>query len=352
MIVEPLSDEKEWEDFVAKSPQGTFYHTLAWRNILEKCFNVKPHYLVVRDSNREMIGLCPFVIRKELALIRVLDSLSYSDYGGPLCAEGLAKPVVQALVQHLQSSAKRMGITYAIVHFSDEEMSKAAAIPGSRLDTSHGVMKIDLEDKPPEIIWNDILRAEERKRINRIRKGGYLSTEVTTAEDMGIFYELYRQNILHIGAIPYVESFFQELFQSLHPTNFHIILLTNQDRAIGGMGFFVHEPSKTVHVPYMGLDRTARYDTINYSLIWELLKWTQGHGYRRLNMGSNSSDPQEVHHKQKAKFGLTFGQDYSVMLPLNRRAFLLREYAFRMGRFVVPKLPERIRQSIIESALK
>jgi hypothetical protein len=34
MLVEKLSDEKEWEQFVANSSGGTFYHTLAWKRAL------------------------------------------------------------------------------------------------------------------------------------------------------------------------------------------------------------------------------------------------------------------------------------------------------------------------------
>jgi hypothetical protein len=51
MIVEPLSDEKEWEEFVANSSKGTFFHTLKWKEVFEKLFSYESLYLVIRDSN-------------------------------------------------------------------------------------------------------------------------------------------------------------------------------------------------------------------------------------------------------------------------------------------------------------
>ena len=62
MLVEKLSDEKEWEQFVANASGGTFYHTLAWKKVLEEELSLETEYLVIRDSAGNLAGVCPFAI--------------------------------------------------------------------------------------------------------------------------------------------------------------------------------------------------------------------------------------------------------------------------------------------------
>ena len=97
MQVEKLSNEEEWEKFVADVPGGTFYHTVRWKRFLEESFSFDTEYLVIRDGSDHLAGVCPLAITRKLGFFTVLDSLPESDFGGPLVEASKAPTALEAL---------------------------------------------------------------------------------------------------------------------------------------------------------------------------------------------------------------------------------------------------------------
>ena len=353
MIVEPLSDEQEWERFVASSPQGTFYHTLRWKRVLEKSFAFEPLYLVIRDSNRDLLGVCPFVIRKELKVIKVLDSLWESDYAGPLVKDGYAEPAMSALMDYLKQLAHKKGITYAKIRFSDEELSQHFSYTHSRTETLTGVMALDLGQKPTDYIWGKVFttKGEQRTYIRRFEKDGFQNREAESIEDLNTFYTLYRNNMSYIGGLSFPFSFFKQAWDALYPDYFNILLTANDEKCIGAEAFFIYKPNRSICQTCIGLDRNVptRYHTYIY-LSWGLIKWAEKNGYRYVSLGSTPSDPSDVHYSHKAKFGAEFDQDYVVYLPFNRTAFLVREMMENLWRKTRTRLPKQVARKLEDTA--
>ena len=59
MYVEELKDKREWETFLKASSEGTFFHSLKWKEVIEKSFDYSPLYLTVRDPDGRIVGICP-----------------------------------------------------------------------------------------------------------------------------------------------------------------------------------------------------------------------------------------------------------------------------------------------------
>ena len=110
MIVEPLSDENEWDEFVAASPKGTFFHTLKWRDVLDKSFPYESSYIGIRDSDDRLVGICPFFITKKLWPFKILDSLPESDLGGPLFKDEFKEIAANALRKYLDELEYEKGV--------------------------------------------------------------------------------------------------------------------------------------------------------------------------------------------------------------------------------------------------
>jgi hypothetical protein len=348
MIVEPLSNEDEWQSFVAGCPEGTFFHTLKWKEVLEKSFNVEPLYLVVRNSKREMVGLCPFVIWKELKLFKVIDSLKNSDCGGPLFREGYAGPGAQALMDFLKQLVRNRGITYARLRCSREELCQEFRIPGSRVDTSSGTMILDLQERSADFFWSKGIDTNRRKAIKRIYRDGFQSKIAKSLQEVRQFYDIYQENMAYLGGVTYPLTFFENLFDLLTPGSCNILLIARDQECIAGWTFFAYEPTKTIYVNYMGLRRTVY--TVFDCLTWELSKWAEAKSYRYINLGSTPSDPVEIHYRQKFKTGAAFRQDYIVILPLNRIRFLSRELTANFGKRIITRLPKPVQQKVLHEA--
>jgi hypothetical protein len=40
------SDKPQWDSYVLNHPQGTFFHLIGWKNVIEKTFHHKSYYLL------------------------------------------------------------------------------------------------------------------------------------------------------------------------------------------------------------------------------------------------------------------------------------------------------------------
>jgi hypothetical protein len=348
MIVEPLSNTDEWQDFVKGCPEGTFFHTLEWKEVLDKSFNFESLYVVIRNSNLEIVGLCPFVIWKEFKLFKVIDSLKACDFGGPLFKEGYTQAGAQALVNFLKQAAHDRGITYARLRFSREELSQEFCLPGSRVDTRYGTMIIDLQERSAEFFWNKGMDTDRRRKIKRIYRDGFQCKMATGLQEVRQFYDIYCENMARMVGVTHPLALFENMFNSLAPRCFNIFLLSRDQQCIAGWAFFSHEPTKTIYVNYMGLSASP-YSVFD-CLTWELSKWAEEKSYRYIILGSNPSDPAEIHHRVKAKAGGAFRQDYIVLLPLNQIRFFSRELSVSFGKRIMTRLPKPVQQKVLHEA--
>ena len=349
LTVESFSHEEEWEDFVARSPQGSFYHTLEWKRVLEQAFQLETMYLVVRESEGSLVAVCPFVIWKELKVIKVLDSLKNSDCGGVLVKEGYGKLVVQALVSYLKGIARQKGLAYAKMRLSEEKMADLFEREASEVDTSEGMMVIDLQEKPTDYLWNKGVKTKARQMIRKLYREGYAVREADTIEDLKKFYDLYCRNMDCIGATPYSFDFFEQLF-SLPSKSFHVLVMIREDQCIGGIAFFSDRPRSMVCASYLGFDREAQYHHAFQHLAWEVAKWAEENGYRYANLGLTPADSEETHHAMKQRLGAEFSQDYVVYLPFSRSLFTMREKLATTWRAMSPRLPKKLHQKLFATA--
>ena len=345
MFIEELSDEREWEEFVATSPKGTFYHTLKWKKILEDSFSFETIYLVIRDSKGNIAGICPFALTKKLWPFKVLDSLPESDLGGPLIKEEYKKEAANVLKDYLKELSSEKGITYARIRFSDAELCEYFKTKTSKVETGSGTMNLDLEEKPADFIWSKVFTKKKNQRwfIRRFERDGFQNREAEGLEDLNKFYILYYNNMNYIGAQPYPFNFFKNIWNSLYPDNLGIILTEKEENCIGGESFFIYKERKNIYQTYVGFDRDlgGKYRTYYY-LNWGLIKWAEKYGFKYVCFGSTPSDPNSNHYSYKSNFGAEFNQDFFLYLPFNKKLFFLRENAIKLGRKMRNKLPKTL----------
>lgn len=342
MIVEPLSDENEWEEFVATSPKGTFFHTLKWKRVLENSFPFESLYLVIRDPNDELIGVCPFFLSKKLWPFTVLDSLPNSDLGGPLMKEEYKNEAAYLLKDYLKELSSDKGITYVKMRLSDQELCEYLKMKTSRVDTISGTMVLDLKEKPMDFIWDKIFKQKQRKYIKRFEHDGFKTKEAENEDNLNKFYALYHQNAIKRG-VPHPFTFYKNAFDLLYPDNFNIILIEKGETCIGAGIFFIYEERKAIYMAGAALDKTvsSRYKTY-YKLRWETIKYAYRNGFRYVSFGPTPSDRSSVYYSLKSEFGAEFNQDYFLYLPFNKNLFFLRETAIKVGRKMKNRLPKSL----------
>jgi len=346
MIVEPLDDEIEWEKFVAGSHDGTFFHTIKWKNVLERSFSYQSSYLCIRDSSGQLVGVCPFFITKKMWPFKVLDSLPDSDLGGPLFKKEYKKDAAKALVNYLVELGANKGIAYTKMRLSDLEACGYLRTNDSKVDDHSGTMILDLNKNPKDIIWDKVFtkKGGQRRLIRRFEKDRFQSREAKCLEDLNKFYKIYCEHMDHIGAPPYPLKYFENVWSLLHPDNFNLILVEKDDECIGSSAFFIYKEHRSIYLCYVGYNKELLSNRYNYSYYarWKEIEWAQENGFRYVSFGPSPKDFNSVYHSRKSSFGCDFNQDHHLYIPRNKKLFLLRDSAINIGRKTKCILPNRM----------
>ena len=356
MFVEELKNTKEWEDFLKATPRGTFYHSLKWRNVMERSFSHPTIYFVVKDQNGRLVGICPTVILTS-GHLRILDSLPYSDLGGPVIEKRYIKEASLSLLRFIEEFSWEKGISCAKMCFLRGESEQFFKSSRCYVNNNTGVVELDLKAKPSDFIWNKIFRKKHRKKIKRFERDGFQVREASTKSDMKEFLTLYYRNIKHIGgrARPYM--FFENVWNLLYPENFGILVVEKR-RMVGGLAFFKHR--ETIYLTFLGMDRellSSRY-TVAPALYWSAIKWAEKNGFRYVCFGSTPAHPkstrERANYSQKVMFGASFLQQETVFIPFNFYAFailLFGSKAISAWKAMRNALPAKLQQTM-ESRLR
>jgi len=313
MYVEELKDNKEWETFLQTSPEGTFFHSLEWKNLIEKSFPHSPLYLTVRDANGTLVAICPGFILNSLRM-KIYCSTPYSDYGGPVIAGHCIEEASLSLRSFLQNSCSTKGIAYAKICFANDKLWRFFDSPLGYLDANKGIVEIDLKDTPSDSIWKKVFSKNRRWKIRSIERGFQID-EVRTKSDLRDFYNLYYKNMKYISASPYPYEFFENMWNILYPEHLRIWLVEKKKR-IAGIAVFKHK--RKTYWAYAGIDRKqCKHTSVVPYLVWKEIEKAEEEGRTRVSLGSTPSDPRNPYYLQKMGFGGSFLQQQMVWYPFS-----------------------------------
>jgi hypothetical protein len=320
MFVEEMKSAKEWEDFVEVTPGGTFYHSIKWREVVQRTYNYSPLYLAIKDNAARIVGICPgFIV--SLMHIKIYDSIPYSDYGGPIIENHYTKHGSLLLRSFLQEFCPSEGIHYAKFCFVEEnELSKYFKSPSGCTERAKGIMEIDLKTTPSDFLWNKMFSKNLKKRIKRIEQDGFEAQEARTKSDILEFYNLYVQNMKHIGATPDPYRFTENMWNTLHPDNLRVWLL-RKDKAVAGELFFKNGQREYAH--YGAVDRKQTVHEATSYLRWAEIKKAEQEGRRYVSFGSTPSNPNSQYYLLKKRIGGSFHPQEMIWYPLTSTGYAL-----------------------------
>jgi len=350
MYVEELKDEREWEAFLQASPEGTFYHSLKWKEAIQRSFPYSAFYLTIKDKDGMIVGICPGFILSFMH-IKIYQSIPHSDYGGPIIARHCIHQASLSLRFFLQKVCPNMDVAYAKFHFTDDNWRQFFFSPLGYVNAPQGVVEIDLKSTPSDFLWHKIFSQNRRRKIRLVEREGFQAQEATTKSDLKDFYRLYCKNMKHLGATPYPYQFIENLWRVLYPENLRIWLVEKHKR-IAGILFFKY--GQKSYAAYDGLDREQRiHGLINY-IRWQEIKKAEEEGLRYVSFGSTPNDPKHPYYIQKMSFGNSFHKQKTVWYPLSSMGCILlqtRAKAVSTWKKIRKLLPTESRR-ILESKLE
>lgn len=315
------NNSNDWEKLCEESKEGTFFHSLKWKRILEG-LNYRNHcFLLYR--NDEPVALCPFY-EATIKGFRGLVSLPISDYDHIIVKDRNDPTIAYRILEKCKEIAKKNKLFFIHINTLNktikENFNKYSPLPYP----IGGNMVLNLDKIDPGKIWSEIFSKKDRKYISRFEKDGYRIEEIESIDNLKIFYKYYKANIEHINATPYPYTHFEDLLKIFSPRDMRITLLYKNENVAGGQLSFLYDSKKTMYLRYLSLNRNLpiRYSPTSY-LRWNSIKKASRMGYNRICFGRTPHDSKDIHYKLKEMFGCQYEIEHSLIFPTS--------YLFKIG---------------------
>lgn len=285
------SDESAWQAYVNAHPDATIYHTLEWRDILYNEYGFEPVYLIAKSGGK-VIGVLPMFLAKNLRGKRLV-SLPFSIYGGPVGDSGEIVSALLSKAKELVMGGMAGSIEIRCNPYSPDLPSPLAGEgQGEGEFSEQKGMKVDLTPGI-DVLWKQLT---DRNDVNRAIKEG-LKFSLSDGDGIEKFYQLQLMTRKRLGlptpSLKYYSSFFEKMSGMVK-----LALVEKGGIPIAGGFFFIHK--NTVLYALGASDYRYLSSRPNDLLIWEMIKWAEGAGFKRFDLGPTpSSDSGLLHFKRK-----------------------------------------------------
>ncbi|MDR3212616.1 MAG: FemAB family PEP-CTERM system-associated protein [Azoarcus sp.] len=282
------ADAPRWDAFVRATPQATFFHLSAWRNILTDVFGHRCFFLYA-ERGGDIIAVLPLAEVKSLLFGHALTSLPFCVYGGIAAAAEAGEDAIAALETEAEALAHRLGVR----HLEYRNLTPR--------HTDWPRQNIYVTFRKPLLPDDDAnLRAIPRKQRAMVRKG--IGHGLLARLDDGIdrFFALYADNVLRHGTPALPKRFFARLRDEFGD---HCEVLTVTDAAgrplSGVLTFYFRDEV----LPYYAGDcHRAREFAANDFKYWELMRRARTRGCTLFDYGRSKIGTGPWHFKKNWGF--------------------------------------------------
>ena len=261
-------EERMWDLYVQKNPNGTFCHLSGWKQIIENVFGHRTYYLIARQGSA-VVGVLPLTHIRSLLFGNALISNAFCVYGGPLAETEAAYAALEA---EAIAISKRVGAGY--LEFRSL-LSRHADWPQKRDLYVTFRKTID-----PDPATN--MKAIPRKQRAMVRKGianGLLS-EIDA--DVGRLHHVYAESVRNLGTPVFPKRLFRALKAQFGDACDIVTVLDHGNAVASVMNFYFRDEV----MPYYGGGvSAARALAANDFMYWEVMRRACERGYRTFDFG-------------------------------------------------------------------
>lgn len=277
-------DQEAWDAYLAETPGASFYHRFGWTEINYRNFGHRSYYLAAVDAQGAFQGVFPLVYVQSRLFGRILCSLPFVNYGGPIC---MAPEVTQALLSMARELVRDLNADYA-------EFRTLAPIDDSLPTSLHKVsMSIRLAEDA-DSVWQSY-SSKHRTNIRRVYKND-ISVRHAGAELLDTFYDLLIKSWRRLGTPVYRKAYFASILDSFpEQTRIFVAYAGDTPIATAFNGYF----GGTVEGMWAAASPEHQKLQPNYVLYWEMIKHACESGNQLYHLGRSTVDSNAEQFKKK-----------------------------------------------------
>ncbi len=315
------ADRAAWTSFVHTCADATFFHRIEWRDIIERVFAHRTHYLLA-ERGGQIAGVLPLAQVKSLLFGHSLVSLPFAVYGGAAVNDESARASLHAAAADL---AQELGTDHLELR---NRVSSEPSWPQQDLFVTFR--------KPIAADDDANMQAIPRKQRAMVRKG--MQRGLVSEIDPGVdrFFDLYADNAHRHGTPAFPKRYFESLQREFGNACEVMTVVSAEGRPLSGVLSFYFRDEV---LPYYAGDIVdARDLAANDFKYWELMRRSSARGcrifdYGRSKQGAGSFDfkknwgftPRPLHYEYKLFKGDAIPQNnpanpkYRAVIGLWRR---------------------------------
>ena len=250
-----LTPPEGWETFVAQFPNHRLYHTARWNEMVRETFGHQPYYIVLRQGD-DWVGCLPLIFLKSVLFGKLLVSLPFVNYGGPLLTEDR---FFLPLGDYLREFRKTLEAAHV-----ELRMEKEIATEHLQVKTHKVTYFLDL---PPneEALWKSF-KAKLRSQVRRPLKEN-MFTRTGGLELVNDFYKVFAHNMRDLGTPVYSKTFFKNILRHFPEEAFVVVVYSQEDIPVAASFLIKHQ--HIMEIPWASSLRAYNRFSPNMLLYWE-----------------------------------------------------------------------------------
>ncbi len=274
-VLDPRSDPA-WEEFVARDPRATVFHTPHWARALADAYGFQPRYHALLSAGGEVEAAMPLMLVRSPLTGRRLVGLPFSDLCPPLVPDADSAAL---LCQAVREDARRLGADYVEVRGGDLGVFGRQGFAADGETYVRHLLPLPAELGDLERRLHDSARRGVRKALRcgvRVRRCG--------AEAMPAFYRLYTCTRRRQGLASAPYRFFAAIGERLLARGLGALLLAEADGEAVAANLVLWWREAMVYKANVSLAEALEMRPNNL-LMWATIELAHEMGLRWLDMG-------------------------------------------------------------------
>ena len=262
------SDRARWDAFVMATPEATFFHRAAWRDIVESVFGQRTYFLYAERAG-QVVGVLPLARQKSVLFGDALISLPFCVYGGVVATDRVA---ADALLDAAEACAARLGVGH---------LECRNLVRQRESWTTTGLYATFRKEISADNNAN--MQAIPRKQRAMVRKGIKAELGSRYDDDVGRFFALYADNVHRHGTPAQSRRYFETLSRTFGDDCRILTVTTPRGRAVSSVLSFTF---RNEVLPYYAGDALeSRATAANDFKYWELMRRSADAGFTLFDYG-------------------------------------------------------------------
>lgn len=250
-------DKLKWDEFVDSMHQGSLFHKIAWKNIIDVTFGYTPVYLLAEEGGA-IKGILPLYHVRSLFAGNALISIPFAVYGGILAANTEAE-------SSLFQAARRFATQYRAGYI---EFHQRFPCDNQLLQTRDDLYCTFIKPitSSPEQNFQSLPR--EARRLVRVGIKNELVARFGN-DQVNQFYDIYAVSVRNLGTPVFPKRLFINCLQEFGSEVDLLVVYHNNTPVAGVISFYYRD---TVMPYYGGSTPQAKQLSPNNFMYWKLLE--------------------------------------------------------------------------------